>query len=59
MKVTLAEDFLRGRSDEIAVGAITDAMGNLSVALNVSAAMLALGAVLAAFQRKLVQVSAS
>ena len=37
----------------IAVGAITDAMGNLSVALNVSAAMLALGAVLAAFQRKL------
>ncbi len=39
----------------IAVGAITDAMGNLSVALNVSAAMLALGAVLAAFQRKLVK----
>ena len=35
--------------------AITDAMGNLSVALNVSAAMLALGAVLAAFQRKLVK----
>ena len=37
------------------VGAITDAMGDLSVALNVSAAMLALGAVLSAFQRKLVQ----
>jgi predicted MFS family arabinose efflux permease len=39
----------------IVVGAITDAMGSLSVALNVSAAMLALGAVLAAFQKKLVQ----
>ena len=39
----------------IVVGAITDAMGSLSFALNVSAAMLALGAVLAAFQRKLVQ----
>jgi predicted MFS family arabinose efflux permease len=37
----------------IVVGAITDAMGSLSVALNVSAAMLALGALLAAFQRKL------
>jgi predicted MFS family arabinose efflux permease len=37
----------------IAVGAITDAMGSLSYALNVSAAMLALGAVLSAFQRKL------
>ena len=37
------------------VGAISDAMGSLSVALNVSAAMLALGAVLAAFQKKLVQ----
>jgi predicted MFS family arabinose efflux permease len=36
----------------IAVGAITDALGNLSYALNVSAAMLALGAVLAAFQGK-------
>jgi predicted MFS family arabinose efflux permease len=35
------------------VGAITDAMGSLSFALNVSAAMLALGAVLAAFQKKL------
>ena len=41
------------------VGAITDAMDNLSVALNVSAAMLALGAVLSAFQRKLVQKSAN
>jgi len=39
----------------IVVGAITDAIGSLSVALNVSAAMLALGAVLAAFQKKLVQ----
>jgi predicted MFS family arabinose efflux permease len=37
----------------LVVGAITDAMGSLSVALNVSAAMLALGAVLAAFQKKL------
>jgi predicted MFS family arabinose efflux permease len=37
----------------IAVGAITDAMGSLSYALNVSAAMLAVGAVLAAFQRRL------
>jgi len=34
-------------------GAITDAMGSLSYALNVSAAMLAVGAVLAAFQRRL------
>ena len=37
------------------VGAITDALGSLSYALNVSAAMLALGAVLAAFQKKLEQ----
>jgi predicted MFS family arabinose efflux permease len=37
----------------IAVGAITDAFGSLSYALNVSAAMLALGAILTAFQRKL------
>jgi predicted MFS family arabinose efflux permease len=37
----------------IVVGAITDALGNLCYALNVSAAMLALGAVLAAFQGKL------
>jgi predicted MFS family arabinose efflux permease len=37
----------------IAVGAITDAIGNLSVALNVSAALLAIGAILSAFQRKL------
>jgi predicted MFS family arabinose efflux permease len=36
-----------------AVGAVTDAMGSLSYALNVSAAALALGAVLAAFQRPL------
>ena len=37
----------------IAVGAITDAMGSLSFALNVSAALLATGALLCAFQRKL------
>ena len=37
----------------IVVGAITDAMGSLSYALNVSAAMLAVGAVSAAFQRRL------
>jgi predicted MFS family arabinose efflux permease len=36
----------------IAVGAVTDAFGSLSYALNVSAAMLALGAIAAAFQRK-------
>ena len=36
-----------------AVGAVTDALGSLSYALNVSAALLALGAVMAAFQRKL------
>src|SRR4051812_21987072 len=41
----------------IATGAITDAMGSLSYALNVSAAMLAVGAVLAAFQGKLVQTA--
>ncbi|MDB5533728.1 MAG: transporter [Hyphomicrobiales bacterium] len=38
----------------IATGAITDAMGSLSYALNAGAAMLALGAVAAAFQKKLV-----
>ena len=37
----------------IVVGAITDALGSLSFALNISAAMLATGAVLCAFQRKL------
>ncbi len=36
-----------------AVGAITDAFGNLSYALNASALLLALGAVAAAFQRRL------
>ncbi|WFU17097.1 YbfB/YjiJ family MFS transporter [Bradyrhizobium sp. CB3481] len=36
----------------IVIGAITDAVGSLSFALNVSAAMLALGAMLSAFQRK-------
>ncbi len=37
----------------IAVGAVTDAFGSLSYALNVSAAMLALGAIAAAFQGRL------
>ena len=37
----------------IAVGAVTDALGSLSYALNVSAAMLALGAILAGMQKKL------
>jgi hypothetical protein len=37
----------------IVVGAITDAVGSLSFALNVSAAMLATGAVLCAFQKRL------
>ena len=37
----------------IATGAITDAMGSLSYALNVSAAMLAVGAVVTGFQRRL------
>jgi predicted MFS family arabinose efflux permease len=41
----------------IAVGAVTDALGSLSYALNVSAALLALGAVAAAFQRRLVRRS--
>jgi MFS family permease len=37
----------------VVTGAITDAFGNLSYALNAGAAMLAVGAVLAAFQKKL------
>ena len=37
----------------IAVGAVTDAFGSLSYALNVSAAMLAIGAMAAAFQKRL------
>jgi predicted MFS family arabinose efflux permease len=41
----------------IAVGAITDALGSLSYALNVSAALLALGAILSGFQRKLMTKS--
>ena len=41
----------------IAVGAITDAFGSLSYALNVSAAMLAVAAIAAAFQRKLPKTS--
>jgi predicted MFS family arabinose efflux permease len=40
-------------------GAITDALGNLSYALNVGAAMLAVGAVLAAFQEKLANSTAN
>ena len=36
----------------IVVGAITDAVGSLSFALNISAAMLALGAVLSAFSEE-------
>ncbi len=43
----------------IAVGAVTDALGSLSYALNVSAAMLALGAIAAAFQGRLMQESKS
>ena len=39
----------------IVTGAITDALGSLSYALNAGAAMLALGAVLSAFQKKVVQ----
>jgi predicted MFS family arabinose efflux permease len=39
----------------IVIGAITDAVGSLSFALNISAAMLALGAVLSAFQGKVSQ----
>ena len=38
-----------------ATGAIVDLFGNLSYALNAGAAMLALGAMLSAFQRRLVQ----
>jgi predicted MFS family arabinose efflux permease len=41
----------------IAVGAVTDALGSLSYALNVSAAMLAVGAIAAAFQGRLLQKS--
>ena len=43
----------------IAVGAVTDAFGSLAYALNVSAAMLALGAIAAAFQKRLVRKSAA
>ncbi len=42
-----------------AVGAITDALGSLSYALSASAAMLALGAILSAFQGKLAQNSST
>jgi predicted MFS family arabinose efflux permease len=41
----------------IAVGAVTDAFGSLSYALNVSAAMLAVGAMAAGFQGKLARKS--
>ena len=37
----------------IAVGAVTDALGSLSYALNVSAALLAVGAIASAFQGRL------
>jgi predicted MFS family arabinose efflux permease len=40
-----------------AVGAVTDAFGSLSYALNVSAALLALGAILVGFQPRLAQKS--
>ncbi len=40
-----------------ATGAITDAMGRLSYALNAGAAMLAAGAIAAAFQKKLAKAS--
>src|SRR6476646_7387554 len=43
----------------LAVGAVTDAFGSLSYALNVSAAMLALGAIAAAFQRRLARPMSS
>src|ERR1700730_18672333 len=43
----------------IVVGAITDAGGSLSFALDISAAMLAGGAILSAFQRKLEPASKS
>jgi predicted MFS family arabinose efflux permease len=42
-----------------AVGAVTDTMGSLSYALNISAATLAAGAILSAFQRRLVRSSSS
>jgi predicted MFS family arabinose efflux permease len=43
----------------IVVGAITDAVGSLSFALNISAAMLACGAILSAFQRKLKPIAST
>jgi predicted MFS family arabinose efflux permease len=43
----------------IAVGTVTDAMGSLPYALNVSAAMLAVGAIATAFQGKLTARSSS
>ena len=43
----------------IGVGAVTDAFGSLSYALNLSAAMLAVGAIAAAFQKKLGRTSSS
>ena len=43
----------------IVVGAVTDAFGSLSYALNVSAAMLAVGAIAAAFQKRLGKTSSS
>ena len=46
-----------GSGAEVAM-ATTDAMGSLSYALNVSAAMLAVGAILSAFQRPLPRTTA-
>ena len=43
----------------LAVGAITDAFGSLSYALNVSAAMLAAGAIASAFQSRLGKTSSA
>ena len=42
----------------IVTGAITDAIGNLSYALNAGAAMLAMGAMASAFQKKLARTKA-
>jgi predicted MFS family arabinose efflux permease len=41
----------------IAVGAVTDAFGSLTYALNASAAMLALGAIASGFQPRLARKS--
>ncbi|CCD85434.1 Putative permease of the major facilitator superfamily (fragment) [Bradyrhizobium sp. ORS 285] len=50
-----ADDFVRYRPNARAIRrrAITDAMGSLTYALNASAVLLLLGAVMAAMQKKL------